>query len=317
MNTPTQSRIDRRIGLRFGPLTAAALFVLLGAFPAAALAQTPAKVTPVNVKAAKPAAMPAPSVAALSPAPAPQPADYRLEALGMGDMIRVSVFRNPDLTTEARVSERGTILFPLIGEISVTGLTPSQVGKRIAEKLRAGRFVVDPEVTVSIAQVNSRQVAVLGNVQKPGRYPLDATTAKVTDLIALAGGIAPTGSDQITVMTTRDGKTQRTDIDLAAMIRSGDLSQNIELQAGDTLYVGRAPMIYVTGEVQRAGAYRVEKDMTVMQAIALGGGITPRGTERGVRIHRRNGDGQVHRMEAKLTDPVQTDDVIYVRESLF
>ena len=292
-------------------VTAAALAAILGAFPAAVDAQQPARLS--AVKAAK-AATPAQPIPA---AGAGQPADYRLEALGMGDMIRVSVFRNPDLTTEARVSERGTIMFPLIGEISVTGLTPTQVSKQIADKLRAGRFVVDPEVTVSIAQVNSRQVAVLGNVQKPGRYPLDATTAKVTDLIALAGGIAPTGSDQITVMTTRDGRTERREIDLAAMIRSGDLSQNLELQAGDTIYVGRAPMIYVTGEVTRAGAYRVEKDMTVMQAIALGGGITPRGTERGIRIHRKNGDGQIHRMEAKLTDPVQTDDVIFVRESLF
>ena len=292
-------------------VTAAALVAMLGAFPAAVAAQQPARLT--AVKAAK-AATPVQPIPA---ARAAQPADYRLEALGMGDMIRVSVFRNPDLTTEARVSERGTIMFPLIGEISVTGLTPTQVSRQIAGKLRAGRFVVDPEVTVSIAQVNSRQVAVLGNVQKPGRYPLDATTAKVTDLIALAGGIAPTGSDQITVMTTRNGRTERREIDLAAMIRSGDLTQNLELQAGDTLYVGRAPMIYVTGEVTRAGAYRVEKDMTVMQAIALGGGITPRGTERGIRIHRKNGDGQVHRMEAKLTDPVQTDDVIFVRESLF
>lgn len=291
-------------------VTAAALVAMLGAFPAAVAAQQPAKLTAVkSAKAATP-------VQPIAPASAAQP-DYRLEALGMGDMIRVSVFRNPDLTTEARVSERGTIMFPLIGEISVTGLTPTQVSKQIADKLRAGRFVVDPEVTVSIAQVNSRQVAVLGNVQKPGRYPLDATTAKVTDLIALAGGIAPTGSDQITVMTTRSGRTERREIDLAAMIRSGDLSQNLELQAGDTIYVGRAPMIYVTGEVTRAGAYRVEKDMTVMQAIALGGGITPRGTERGIRIHRKNGDGQIHRMEAKLTDPVQTDDVIFVRESLF
>jgi len=291
-------------------VAAAALAARLGAFPAAVDAQQPARLTTASAAKAATPVQPIPAASAA------QPADYRLEALGMGDMIRVSVFRNPDLTTEARVSERGTIMFPLIGEISVTGLTPTQVSKQIADKLRAGRFVVDPEVTVSIAQVNSRQVAVLGNVQKPGRYPLDANTAKVTDLIALAGGIAPTGSDQITVMTTRSGKTERREIDLAAMIRSGDLTQNLDLQAGDTIYVGRAPMIYVTGEVTRAGAYRVEKDMTVMQAIALGGGITPRGTERGIRIHRKSGD-QIQRMEAKLTDPVQTDDVIFVRESLF
>jgi polysaccharide export outer membrane protein len=297
-------------------LAAATLFLFVAASPSAGFAQAPqaARVTPVAAKSAQPAT--AAQQAPASPMAA-QPSEYRLESLGMGDMVRISVFRNPELTTEARVSERGTIVFPMIGELSVTGLTPTEVGNRIAEKLRAGKYVVNPEVTVSIAQVNSRQVSVLGNVQKPGRYPLDSTTAKVTDLLALAGGIAPTGDDRVTVMSTRDGKTTRHEIDLAAMIRSGDLSKNIELNAGDTIYVGRAPMVYVTGEVTRAGAYRVEKDMTVMQAIALGGGITPRGTERGIRIHRKNGDGQIHQRDAKLTDPVQTDDVIFVRESLF
>ncbi len=295
---------------------AKSLFLLVAAIPTAGFAQAPqaARVTPVAAKST-PAAMPPQPIAAM-PAAA-QPSEFKLESLGMGDMVRISVFRNPELTTEARVSERGTIMFPLIGELPVSGLTPTEVGNRISEKLRAGKYVVNPEVTVVIAQVNSRQVSVLGNVQKPGRYPLDSTTARVTDLLALAGGIAPTGDDRITVMSTRDGKTLRHDIDLAAMIRSGDLSKNIELAAGDTIYVGRAPMVYVTGEVTRAGAYRVEKDMTVMQAIALGGGITPRGTERGIRIHRKNGDGQINRVEARLTDPVQTDDVIFVRESLF
>ena len=101
------------------------------------------------------------------------------------------------------------------------------------------------------------------------------------------------------------------------MFREGDLASNLVLQPGDTLYVHRAPMVYVYGEVQKAGAYRLEPHMTVIQAIAMGGGLTVRGTERGVRIHRRNGDGQVHKIDARLTDPVQTDDVVYVKESLF
>ena len=102
------------------------------------------------------------------------------------------------------------------------------------------------------------------------------------------------------------------------MIRSGDLTTNIELQPGDTIYVDRAPMVYVYGEVQKAGAYRLEPHMTVMQAIAMGGGITVRGTERGVRIHRSDAQRQrARRSTRRLTDPVQTDDVIFVRESLF
>jgi polysaccharide export outer membrane protein len=239
-----------------------------------------------------------------------------LETLGPGDMVRVNVFRNPDLLTEARVTDHGTIAFPLIGEVKVAGLTPQQVGARIAEALSKGRYLVNPEVQVSISQVNSRQVSVLGNVAKPGRYPIDSVNKRVTDFIAAAGGMAAAGSDTVTVVQVRDGKEVKTDVDLAQMFRTGGLERNMELAPGDTIFVHRAPMIYVYGEVNKAGAYRLEPHMTVMQAIALGGGINARGTERGLKIHRRDGNGIKH-VDARLTDEVKVDDVIYVKESLF
>jgi polysaccharide export outer membrane protein len=243
--------------------------------------------------------------------------DIRLESLGMGDMVRVTVFRNPELATEARVSERGTILFPMIGEVPVAGLTPYQAGTRIADKLKAGKFVVNPEVTVSLAQVNSRQVSVLGSVLKPGRYPLDSTNVRLADFLAVAGGIAPGGSDEVTVLTNRGGKQDKIEVDLGAMMRNGDLSKNIALEPGDTIFVQKAPMVYIYGEVQRGGAYPLAQNMTVMQALALGGGVTVRGTERGIQISRRSGNGNVNRIDARLTDRVQPDDVIHVKESLF
>jgi polysaccharide export outer membrane protein len=265
----------------------------------------------------------APSVAPVMPqapltAPENQAAvDTRLESLGMGDMVRVTVFRNPELTTEARVSERGTILFPMIGEVPVAGLTPYQAGTRIADKLRAGKFVVSPEVTVSLAQVNSRQVSVLGNVLKPGRYPLDSTNVRLSDFLAVAGGIAPGGSDEVTVLTNRSGKQEKIEVDLGAMMRNGDLSQNLALEPGDTIFVQKAPLVYIYGEVQKAGAYPLARNMTVMQALAMGGGVTVRGTERGIKISRRTENGGVNRIDARLTDRVQPDDVIQVQESLF
>ena len=242
--------------------------------------------------------------------------DARLESLGMGDMVRVTVFRNPELTTEARVSERGTILFPMIGEVPVAGLTPYQVGSRIADKLKAGKFVVNPEVTVSLAQVNSRQVSVLGSVVKPGRYALDSTNVRLSDFLAVAGGIAPGGSEEVTILTNRSGTQEKIEVDLGAMMRNGDLSKNVQLEPGDTIFVQKAPMVYIYGEVQRAGAYPLAQNMTVMQALALGGGVTVRGTERGIQISRRNGNA-VSRIDARLTDRVQPDDVIHVKESLF
>jgi polysaccharide export outer membrane protein len=164
--------------------------------------------------------------------------------------------------------------------------------------------------------VNSRQVSVLGKVVKPGRYPIDSVNRRVTDFVAAAGGTAAGGSDTVTVVQVRDGQTRKTDVNLEQMFRNGSLDTNMELAPGDTIFVHRAPMVYVYGEVNRAGAYRLEPHMTVMQAIALGGGITVRGTERGVRIHRREG-GDVRKIDARLTDEVRVDDVIYVKESIF
>jgi polysaccharide export outer membrane protein len=288
---------------------AGALFVILAAHSGATLAQNRvAKVTAVTPSAAAPTAVPASQATANL--------DNRAETLGPGDQVRITVFRNPDLTTETRLSEKGSVMFPLIGEVPLTGLTPAQAGKSIADKLRQGKFVVNPEVTVAAMQSNSRQVSVLGNVNKPGRYPLDAATGKVTDLLALAGGISPGGSDTVTLVTNRGGKNSTQEVDLPAIV-AGDVSRNVELQPGDTIYVGRAPMVYIYGEVQKAGAYRVEKNMTVMQVLAMGGGLTTRGTQRGIRIERKSDDGNTRRLNAKLTDTVRSDDVIYVQESLF
>ena len=239
------------------------------------------------------------------------------ETLGAGDTIRVTVFQNPDLTTEVRISERGTIVFPLIGEVVLGGMTPAGAGSRIATQLKQGGVMKDPQVSVSIVQVRSRQVSVLGNVVRPGRYALDDTSLTLTDILALAGGISPGGADTVTVVTSRNGSEKKREINVPEMIARGDMAANFEIQNGDTIFVQRAPVFYIYGEVQHAGAYRLEPDMVVMHALSLGGGLTPRGSERGVSIHRRMPDGAVRKLEVKLFESVRPDDIIYVKESLF
>ena len=239
------------------------------------------------------------------------------ETLGPGDAVKVTVFQNPDFNTDTRLSERGTIVFPLIGEVEFSGLTPAQAGARIAEQLKRGNFIVNPQVTVQLTTVRSRQVAVLGEVMKPGKYPLDDNSSRLTDILALAGGVTPAASDTVTVLVARGDKMEKHEVDVSAMARNGSLKSNMEIQGGDTIYVQRAPVFYIYGEVQKAGSYRLQTNMSVMQALSVGGGVTPRGTERGLRINRRSGDGKIIPVEAQLTDPVQADDVIYVRESLF
>jgi polysaccharide export outer membrane protein len=239
------------------------------------------------------------------------------DVLGEGDSIRITIFQNPDLTTETRISEKGTITFPLIGEVQLSGLSPARAEARIAEQLVKGKFLVKPQVSVSVVQVRSRQVSVLGQVARPGRYPLDDTSANLTDILAVAGGVSPSGDDNVTVTMKRDGKLVKLDVDVPTMYRTGDLSKNIRLENGDVIYVQRAPVFYIYGEVQRAGSYRLEQGMTVMQAVSVGGGVTARGTDRGLKIRRRAQDGALHAIDARLTDLVQANDVIYVRESWF
>jgi len=313
MNILNRNRSSRSLAAAFGVATLLAAAAASAASPLSMVQPQPqptarlAVVSPSAQPAAKPAELPVTQAAA----------DPVLEAVGAGDMLHITVFRNPELTTDAKVTDQGTILFPLIGDVKVTGLSPQQVGARISELLRQGKYVVNPEVAVSMAQVNSRQVSVLGNVNKPGRYPIDGVNNKLTDFLAAAGGVAGTGSDSVTIVSNSNGQSVKTDVDLTGMFREGNLTKNVVLQPGDTIFVHRAPMVYVYGEVQKGGAYRLEPQMTVMQAVALASGITPRGTERGIKLTRRDASGSVKKMDVGLTDPVQADDVIYIRESLF
>ena len=247
----------------------------------------------------------------VAPALAPSAPGVPAEYLGNGDSVRVTVFQNPDLTTEARISERGSISFPLIGEVVIGGLTPGNAAARIADGLVRGKFVVNPQVSLTVLEVRSRQVSVLGEVGKPGRYPLDDVSNTVTDMLARAGGINGEGDDTVTVVRVRNGKETRTAVSVA------DTTRTMRLENGDVIYVRKAPQFYLYGEVQRAGAYRLQPQMTVMQAISVGGGITPRGTLHGLKVQRRASDGQVHTGRVDPNDLVYADDVIVVKERLF
>jgi len=241
--------------------------------------------------------------------------EYRL---GAGDTLRVTVFQNPDLTLETRVSEAGVISYPLLGSVRLGGLTVTQAEQAIAEGLRKGNFVKQPQVSIAILQVRGNQANVLGQVNRPGRYPIEFADMRLSDMLAQAGGTAPTASETVVVTGTRNGKPFRTEIDLPTMFAPSGRAQDLILQNGDAIWVDRAPMVFIYGEVQRPGAMRLERGMTVMQALASGGGLTQRGTERGIRVHRRAaGDAKLQVIQPSMDDRLQDGDVVYVRESLF
>jgi polysaccharide export outer membrane protein len=136
-------------------------------------------------------------------------------------------------------------------------------------------------------------------------------------MLAMAGGIAADGGDAVSLIRKRNGTTTKEIVDIIGMVRSGELNKDLELAANDVLYVERAPRFYIYGEVQRPGPVRLERSMTVLQALSAGGGLTPRGTERGMVIKRRDVNGKQQVLDAKQDDLVQPDDVVYVKESLF
>lgn len=332
--------------------------------------------------------------------PAQGKVDYQLAA---GDSVRITVFQNPDLTLETRISESGTITYPLIGSVQIGGLSTNDAEQLIAQRLKSGNFVKKPQVNITLLEVLGSQVAVIGLVNKPGRFPLELANNRLSDLIAmaggvttaagmgsaivsgnrdgkpvrlqvdiaslflndaaqqdvaiksgdviyvipgnlvsvlgqvnragrypleslnmrlsevltLAGGVTPDGSDIAVVTGTRNGKAFRKEVDIPSLFLTGKSDGDLLIAPGDEVYVHRSPMFYIYGEAQKPGSYRVERNMTVIQALAQGGGPTTRGTQRNIKLLRRNADGSVAELSPKLTDPVQADDVIYVRESLF
>jgi polysaccharide export outer membrane protein len=239
--------------------------------------------------------------------------DYRL---GPGDSIKVQVYQSPDLTLEARVSESGIINYPLVGRINIGGLTVPDAEARIASALKANKILRAPQVNINVQQVRGSQVAVLGQVHKPGRFPLEAMNVRVSDLVAAAGGITPQGDEVVVVTGVRNKKPFRKAVDTSSLF-AGKGSEDILVQPGDTIYVSKAPVYYIYGEAQKPGYYKVEKGMTVMQALAAGGGITPRGSNSRLQITRKTGEGQTVQLSPKLTDTIQAGDVLFVKESIF
>jgi polysaccharide export outer membrane protein len=238
-------------------------------------------------------------------------------ALAAGDTIRIAVFQNPDLTLETRVSESGTISYPLIGEVLLGGLTLPASEKKIAKALSDGGFIKQPQVSITLLQVRGNQVSVLGLVNRPGRFPLETANTRLTEALAMAGGVAQGGADIAILSGMRNGKPYRIEADIPGLFLEAKGGNDVYVAGGDTLYVHRAPVFYIYGEVQRPGVYRLERDMTIMQGLAQGGGPTLRGSEKNLRIMRRNKAGEVEPLTPTKADALKADDVIYVPESLF
>jgi len=250
-------------------------------------------------------------VVLLSPLQAAE--EYRL---GGGDTVTIQVYEQPDLSTVTRISQDdGTITYPLLGVVALVGLTPAEAGQKIARLLKEGGYVKFPEVTVAVKEFVSQKIPVMGQVSKPGEYVLQGES-RVVDLIAQAGGLKTDAADTIIVVKNENGKAVKHKIDLLRFY-AGDMDQNIEVAEGDFILVPKMDTFYIHGEVKRPGSYRLERGMTAMQALSVGGGLTERGSLSGMKVTLLKADGKTEEVKVELTDLLKPNDVLYVKERLF
>lgn len=234
--------------------------------------------------------------------------------LGVGDRISVNVAGSPEFDISTRIREDGAIGYPYLGTVNVAGLTLEEAEKRIEHQLLAAKLLRDPQVTVTVEQYLSRQVTVLGQVKNPRRYGLSGPST-VLDMIAEAGGRLEDGADYMVLIRHENGKSKRYILTMEALT-AGD-AVGTRVQANDVVIVPRMNVFYIEGAVEKAGMYRLEDNMTVMQAIAVGGGLSPRGSYSRIEIKRHGNGGQVETLDAELNDTLKPGDLLHVKERIF
>jgi polysaccharide export outer membrane protein len=241
--------------------------------------------------------------------------------LGAGDLLDISVFDSPELATRVRISNDGEITFPLLGKLPIANITPQQLQDLIRERLMSGDFVKDPQVAVFVSEYANQTVFILGEVNKPGAYPLMGSH-RLFDFISAAGGFTLRAGKSILITHPANPQTAET----LRFSRDPDfVAGNPEIDAGDTVYVRQAGVIYVVGDVMKPGGFVMESDdnMTVMQALAIAEGTKPTAALGSVRLIRKTDQGRVetkvdikHIVRLQGQDPtLQDQDILYVPRS--
>jgi polysaccharide export outer membrane protein len=277
-----------------------------------------ANVTPARAQASLPA------LPATAPAIA-QPLSHDTEyAVGAQDVLKITVFDEPTLTGSYRVDTDGSFQYPMLGRVQAGGKKLRDIETDLSHKLEDG-FVRRAQVTIDVEQFRSRSIFVVGEVRSPGKYPMGGQMT-VIEALAAAGSTTPNASSEILILRPRDPDASQpmkpSDADRAnvtrislAELQLGRLSENINLQEGDTIFVAKAEKFFVTGQVKSPGAYTHEKGLTVLQAISLAGGLTEKGSNRRVRVIRMV-NGRKAELKVDLSDNVQPGDTLVVPQRL-
>ncbi len=230
--------------------------------------------------------------------------------LTKSDVVQIKVVSQPDMDTTTRVDADGTVNFPYVGRIKAAGLTEEQLAHSIERRLAERQIVTDPHVLVETTGFGA-QASVQGQVGAPGVYTLDRTTT-LAQVLARAGGLRESGG---TIIIRRGATVRRY---YGKDLLNGKVNPDrILVQNNDEIYVDLAPFFYVYGYVGHTGQFPLTQALTVQQAIAIAGGLTPLGTDSRLKVKRKTADGQTMEMPASLDDEVEPNDTIIVNERLF
>lgn len=236
--------------------------------------------------------------------------------LGDGDVLRISVYSHPDLDTVARVSANAVNL-PLVGVVDIKGLTVEQAGEKIAGRLAEG-FLVNPHVTVFIQEFRSNRVTIMGQVKNPGLYELSGSTT-LLELISKAGGLTAQYGESVAIHRRSNESVEEkvVTVNLKRLVEEGDAGLDVSILDGDNVVVAQAGVVYVTGEVRRPDAYKLEDGTTVLMAITKAGGFTNSAARSKVKIIRVM-DGREQVLErVSMQEMIHAGDVMVVPASFF
>jgi polysaccharide export outer membrane protein len=246
--------------------------------------------------------------------------------IGAQDVLTVTCYDQADLSGKFTVEADGTFTYPFIGRVKAAGLTLRALEQQVKKKLVDEGFFKNPQVTVAVDAYRSQKVFIVGEVRQPGPYTLSGDMSLI-EALARAGSTLPSASGEAVIVHANGAATGPTlptdgnekDVDRVDLreLQSGLLTHNTMLRDGDTIFIPQAQSIYVYGQVRNPGAYTLQhKNSTVLQALALAGGVTDRGRTSGLKI-RRTVEGKEQEIRVKTTDVVKPGDVIMVPERFF
>lgn len=238
--------------------------------------------------------------------------------IGTDDVLKITVYDHEDLDVVSRVSGGGGIQFPLLGTVKLGGLTLKEAIREIEKQLKDG-YLVNPQVTIFVEEFRSKKVMVNGHVAEPGILELSGPT-NLLEVLSMVGGLRENASDEATITRTLSGENREKKIlrvDLKRLMETGDAELNIPIMDNDTVFIAKAGMVYVTGEVDSPGAYKYEEGTTILKAISVAGGFTSIASKNKIRIVRIVAGKEQTLEKVTLQEVVKPGDVVVVPESFF